>query len=66
MDKSRASKSLVVKRFAGFSLYQRPHETTQMTWMNPKRKNFGRPIRKQSRVGKPKGLNKVGHRNRKG
>lgn len=51
MDKSRASKSLVVKRFAGFSLYQRPNEVTVIAWPNTKRKTFGRPIKAQHRVG---------------
>lgn len=34
---------------------------------NPnKQKSYGRPIRKASRQGKPKGLNKTGHRHNRG
>lgn len=66
MDKSRASKSVIERRVNGVTIIQYPHQPSRITWMNPKRKDFGRPVRKQSRVGKPKGLNKVGHRNHKG
>lgn len=51
MDKSRTSRSLVVKRFAGFSLYNWPNDVTIMTYPNTKRKSFGRPIKAKHRVG---------------
>lgn len=58
-------KSNSINKATGIRIYSHMRFNS-LYMMNPKRKNFGRPVRKHSRVGKPSGLNKVGHRNNTG
>lgn len=52
MDKSRASKSVVVKHFSNFTIRNYPNDVSMASWPNPNRKNFGRPVKAVSRKGK--------------